>query len=164
MRVPEPGEGLLIRLDEVSSRLADLAVLEPPPGLTDPDPRSGERWEWGQVWAHIAEFPRYWMNEIRAALEQADGEPVRFGRVATDPARIEAIERDRRTPVPVLWEKVVGDLDDLRVLLGEMTSEKWDRRGGHSTLGVMAMDRIFDEFLVGHLEEHADQLESMAAG
>ena len=65
---------------------------------------SGERWDRGQVWAHLAEFIPYWIAQAGPVLRgQASGEPVPFGRTKSDPERIGAIERDRREPVSVLW-------------------------------------------------------------
>ena len=34
----------------------------------------------------------------------------------------------------------------------------------HLVLGEMDMPRVFEVFLVGHLEEHANQLEGLLAG
>ena len=75
-------DGYLARLDAVEARLAALAESSPPPdALTGADPSSGERWDRGQVWAHLAEFIPYWIAQSRPILEaQPSGEPVRFGR------------------------------------------------------------------------------------
>lgn len=149
------------RLGLVRPRLERLAATPPPDALTDPDARTGERWEWGQAWAHIAEFPAYWMHQVRVSLDAPGDAPVPLGRVSSDPERIGAIETDRHTPPALLWARVSADLDELRTLIGELTDEQWMRLGRHSTLGVMDMPRIFHEFLVGHLESHAEQLEGL---
>jgi hypothetical protein len=160
--VSGPGAELVARLDRVRSKLAALAdASDAPSSLTDPDPRTGERWDWGQVWAHIAEFPAYWMEQIIAAVAEGGHEPVPFGRVQSDPGRLAAIERDRTTPLPELWMRISGDLDRLRQLLQRLTPSDWQLRGLHPTLGVMGMPRIVDEFLVGHLEAHAGQLDAL---
>ena len=88
----------LARLRAVQARLDEHAAAGPPPGLTEPDPGGTERWEAGQVWAHLAEFPAYWLGQIQHILERrsaGDPEPVPFGRTKTDLGRIAAIERDR---------------------------------------------------------------------
>jgi hypothetical protein len=42
--------------------------------------------------------------------------------------------------------------------------EGWDQAvGQHPRLGQVETSRIIEEFLVGHLEEHAEQLESLRA-
>ncbi|TMB92775.1 MAG: DinB family protein [Chloroflexi bacterium] len=150
------------RLDAVETRLAGLAVADARAGaLTEPDPGSGERWEAGQVWAHMAEFVPYWMNQVRRVIDARDAEPVAFGRTKHDAERNAAIARDRSQPVGVLWNGVRADIDALRRSLDQMDASSWTRRGLHPTIGVMSMARIIDEFLVGHLEQHAAQLESL---
>lgn len=154
----------LERLGRVRPRLAGLAATDAPgsEALTDPDRKTGERWEWGQAWAHVAEFPAYWVRQIRALLAAPSPEPVAFGRVSSDPGRVGAIEAYRRTPALELWARIQPDLDELDALLRGLTDDEWAHAAGlHSTLGVMDLPRIVDEFLVGHLESHAGQLESL---
>ena len=150
------------RLDAVETRLAGLAVADARTGaLTEPDPGSGERWEAGQVWAHMAEFIHYWMNQVRRVIDARDAEPVAFGRTKHDAERNAAIARDRSQPVGVLWNGVRADIDALRSFLDQMELTSWARRGLHPSIGAMPMPRIIDDFLVGHLEQHADQLETL---
>jgi DinB family protein len=156
-----PAQGFAERLGAVRSRLARLAAMPPPKALTDPDARTGERWEWGQAWAHVAEFPAYWMRQVRLTVAVPGDEPVPLGRVSSDPARIAAIEADRHTSTADIWARLSTELDELGRLIGELTDEQWARRGIHSTLGVMDMPMVFNEFLVGHLESHAEQLEGL---
>ena len=152
---------LLARVDEVEPRLAGLAASAPPARLTDPDERTGERWEWGQAWAHIGEFVPYWIRQVRRVLADPSPEPPPFGRVQTDSSRVEAIERDRHEPAGRIFARLSGPMVDLRALISEMTPAEWAREVRHSTLGDMAMPRVFELFLVGHLESHADQLEGL---
>jgi len=49
-------DAVIARMAEAERRLAEHAA-EVPTGLTAPDPASGEQWDAGQVWAHLAEFP-----------------------------------------------------------------------------------------------------------
>src|SRR5438552_1680541 len=57
---PTPAAHFLTRLDAVELRLDAHARSEPPTGLTDPDPPTGEQWDAGQVWSHLAEILYYW--------------------------------------------------------------------------------------------------------
>lgn len=158
-------DDLLRRLDAVEARLADLASKEPTPGaLTDADPGSGERWDRGQVWAHLAEFIPYWIEQTRPILRgQPSGEPVPFGRTKSDPERIGAIERDRHEAVSTLWASTREDIAILRTFLSGLLPEHWLDVGRHPTRGPMPVSEIIEEFLVGHLEQHADQLEALTA-
>ena len=126
-------------------------------GLTTPDEATGEQWEAGQVWAHLAEFGHYWLDELDKVLAGAE----EFGRVKTDPVRIAAIEAGRHLPVATHIAIVERALDDLRARLVAMTDDDWKKASRHSTLGVMDIDAQMQHFHVGHYEEHADQLESL---
>jgi DinB superfamily len=154
----------LERLDVVEARLAAAAASEPAPGaLTDADPSSGERWDRGQVWAHLAEFTPYWIEQMRPVIDgQLSGEPVRFGRTHANPERIGAIERDRREPVTELWAATRENITLLRAFLRELSPDQWAAVGQHITRGAMSVPEIIEEFLVGHLEQHADQLERLS--
>jgi hypothetical protein len=159
------GDAYLARLDAVDGRLAAAAGAEPPHGaLTGADPDSGERWDRGQVWAHVAEFIPYWIAQAGPVLRgEASGEPVPFGRTKSDPQRIAAIEQDRREPVSVLWANAHASIATLRGFLRDMDAAQWELRGLHPKLGPMTVDELVERFLVGHLEEHAEQLEGMRA-
>jgi hypothetical protein len=163
LRSPE-SHGFVRRLHRVEERLEGLAATLPAPGLTEPDPPTGERWEWGQVWAHLGEFVPYWLGQVDLILSRPAGQdPVPFGRVKSDPARVAAIEADRDRPQDELMQRLVGQLDELRGVLSSMGEAQWARLGLHSSLGEMSMPKIFDEFLIGHLEAHADQLDGLVS-
>jgi threonine dehydratase len=152
------------RLSRVERRLADHAARPLPSALTDPDPGATERWEAGQVWAHLAEFPGYWLGRIRAVLAGvADGanEPIPFGRLKTDPGRVDAIERERRTDPGVLLQRAMAELAEVSALLGALPREAWGTRGLHPARGEMRLSQIVEQFVVSHLEEHADQLDGL---
>ena len=157
------GSDYIARLDAVEARLAAAVSSEPAPGaLTGADPDSGERWDRGQVWAHLAEFIPYWIAQAGPVLRgEPSGEPVPFGRTKRDPERIGAIERGRGEAISVLWGDTRSNIATLRTFLGTIDPEQWDMRGLHPTLGAMTVDELTERFLVGHLEEHADQLEGM---
>jgi hypothetical protein len=156
-------DAYLARLDAVEARLSAASLREPAPGeITEADPESGERWDRGQVWAHLSEFIPYWIQQAEPVLRgQPSGEPVPFGRTKSDPERIGAIERNRREAVFVLWADTSAGIAELRGFLANIAPEQWEIRGLHPTRGAMTVDALVNQYLVGHLEEHADQLEAM---
>jgi hypothetical protein len=154
-------DALVARLAAAERRLAEHADAPLPSGLTDPDPGADERWEAGQVWAHLAEFPDYWLNEARRVVAQAAEDPAPFGRTKTDPARIEAIERDRHADPSALLERVRASLARATDEVRSYPPDAWLARGVHPTRGEMTVERLVEEFIVGHLEEHADQLDAL---
>jgi hypothetical protein len=157
-------DALFARLDAAEARLVAHAQATPPNGLTDPDPGGVERWEAGQVWAHLAEFPGFWRQEAQRIVDAASDQAVSFGRVKTDAGRVGAIERDRSVDVDELMLRVRRSLIHLRESAENWPDEAWERRGTHPTRGEMTVHQLIERFIVEHLEEHADQLDGLRRG
>ena len=144
------------RLQAAAGRLRASAVLLPDDVLTDADPESGERWDRGQVLAHVAEMLPYWAQQ--AELVAAGGQ-TEFGRVSSDPDRIAAIERDRREDPERLLGRVDEGVAVVLALLDRLDDQALARTARHQTLGEMTVAELVNRFAVAHLEEHADQLD-----
>ena len=155
-----PADGFLERLQYVAMWLEEHS-RRIVPGLTDPDSKTGEQWEWGQVWAHLGEFVPYWIHQAGVVLKWPGAEPVPFGRIKTDEGRVAAIERDRSVPPNELMDRLKGHLADLWEFVDQIPPGGWSKTGVHQTLGVMDVRQIVEEFLVGHLEEHEAQLRQL---
>jgi threonine dehydratase len=154
----------LARLSAVERRLAEHAARPLPSGLTDPDQGASERWEAGQVWAHLAEFPGFWLDQVRAILAARVGGgegAIPFGRMKTDASRTEPIERERRTAPAELLRRATAKLDELSTTLAALPDDAWAAKGLHPTLGEMGLEAIVERFVLSHLEEHADQLDGL---
>jgi len=154
------GTDFVARLEEVEKRLDALAAATPT-GLTEPDPGGTERWEAGQVWAHVAEFVPYWQGEVESVIGSYDGDPVPFGRTKEDPARLAGIEMGRHEAVRQLKERVHEGIDELKRYLAARTSAEWNAVGRHPLRGEMDVEAIIGRFVVAHLEEHAEQLDGL---
>jgi hypothetical protein len=115
---------------------------------------------WGplELFAHVDEMLPFWIGEIERVVAGTD-EPVPFGRVASDPLRIGVIERDRSLPVPELYARLRAGLERYERRLPELAQRDLARRGRHPTLGEMTVAGMLERFVVGHLEEHARQLD-----
>ena len=144
------------RLQAAAGRIRASAVAVPDDALTDPDPDSGERWDRGQVLAHMAEMLPYWAQQAELV---AAGRQAEFGRVKSDPDRIAAIERDRREDPARLLARVDEGVAVVLALLDRLDDQALARTGRHQTLGEMTVAEIIDRFAVAHLEEHGDQLD-----
>jgi hypothetical protein len=145
------------RLLAAAARIRAAAPLLLDEALTDPDPGTGERWDRGQVLAHVAEMLPYWAEQVELVVA---GDRVPFGRVASDQRRLAAIERDRRQDPARLLDRVDDGVAVVLALLARLDGDALARSGRHQTLGEMTAAAIIDRFLVDHLEEHADQLEA----
>lgn len=150
------------RLEQHANRYGTESPTDVTANLTAPDKPSGERWDAGQVWAHIAEFGSYWLPQLELILDLANEQPVPFGRVKTNEYRIAEIERNRACDVPHHMSTIRNDIARYRDRLSAMTTTEWGRTGVHSTLGVMDMWTFLDHFVTGHYHEHADQLDGIA--
>jgi DinB superfamily len=157
-----PERELPARLLAAAGRIrANLGAWRPG-ALTEADPGTGERWEAGQVLAHVAEMLPYWVREAEKVAGGTDGVP--FGRVKTDPERVAAIERDRGQDLLLLLTRMDQGVAGALALLDRLDDAALARAGTHETLGRMTVDQIVEEFLVRHLEEHADQLAHPLSG
>lgn len=172
-QTPEPGPAgpFLVRLTAARDRLArHAAPASRGEGLTSPDPRTGERWDRGQVWAHLAEFQAFWLKEFEKVVTEARASPgvpstsVPFGRTSTDPDRAASIERDRHLSPAELQARVDEQAQATERFLRGLDERGWAADGRHPSLGPMTMPAMIERFLIGHLEEHASQLDELVSG
>ena len=140
-------DSLIARLADAERRLAEHAARPLPPGLSEPDPGGEERWEAGQVWAHLAEFPAYWLAQAQRVIALPTNEPVPFGRVKTDAGRIAAIERDRNTDPAALLRASATRWRRSPMPPERSRRRRGVRRGIHPTRGEMTVEQIFDTFI-----------------
>ncbi|HVE94909.1 MAG TPA: histidinol-phosphate transaminase [Acidimicrobiales bacterium] len=149
------------RASAVEDRLTMLAASRRS-GRTAPDHGGEETWGDGEAWAHIAEFGGYWLRELGSVLTGSPADPPAFGRTKVDPVRRSAIaDGAGREPLSQLAHARRA-LATVRHLLAGLNGDEWGAAGRHSTLGLLDMDSILEEFLVGHYEQHAAQLETLA--
>jgi hypothetical protein len=157
---------LIARMQAAEARLAAHAAAERP-GLTRADEATGERWEAGQVFAHLAEFPGFWTGQVRALIAArvaGEPEPIPFGRTKADPGRLAAIETRRREDPLALLRDVDAGVAAATALCRTLTGEDWQTCGLHPTFGALSAATVVERFLVTHLEEHAAQLDELASG
>lgn len=117
-------------------------------------------WSPPEVLAHVAEMLPYWYGELERILVGPDG-AVPFGRTADDPVRIGVIGRDRTVPLHVLLDRIDHSLDVWTARLRSLPDDAAARRGLHPTLGEVPVPAFTQRFVLGHLEEHLDQLERL---
>lgn len=146
------------RSQEELQRMAAAAVASG--AQTEPDPSTGQRWDAGQVLAHVAEILPYWVVQMRGLVAVGSGRP--FGRTATDGARAAAIERYRNEPVESLLARIGDGIDDVLAFLKAAGEKDLAVQGLHSTIGEMSVRQILERLIVDHFEEHVEQIKSLA--
>jgi hypothetical protein len=146
-RIPRLQAGAT-RVRELASQFGDR--------LTSPDPSTQERWDLGQVLSHLAELFPYWLEEVHKVV--AAGGQVPFGRVKSTPSRLERIEAGRHEDPGHLLDQMDAGVTQTVSLLQGLSEEELELVGHHQSMGDMTLAQAIDEFLVGHLEQHADQL------
>jgi DinB superfamily len=163
-------EELERRLDAGRLAMADLrgAVVSREPWPLSAAYGAEPESDWGpkEVLAHVAEMAPYWLSQIDAIIASpaAPARPTPFGRVATDPGRIERIGNDRNLPASELFERIDRSLTDVMTRLRGLTPDDNARLGVHMRLGEMAIPAIFERFIVSHVEDHVRQLEELLVG
>ncbi len=159
--VPDPTARL------AASRAA-FAALQPRVAAGDPWPLAedfgtGPEASWGprEVLAHTAEMLPYWLGEYERIVEarRAPGDGVPFGRVATDAVRVGILERDRTVPLRELFARIDVGIGRWERRLAAASSGEGAAVGLHPSRGEMTADRMRDQMVVTHLEEHVEQLE-----
>ena len=134
-----------------------------PAGLSDrrgpPDPSTGERWEARNVLGHMAEMLPFWLSELRGSLRggavgrDEEGYRRRRGAIESGPA---TSERELRLRVDRGCGRLLAFLDRLEDR--DLARRVRRRPEGETTLG-----EALEALLVGHLEAHVDQLESLTS-
>ena len=159
---PDPAADFRRRLSAVEVRLRDLSRRRLD-GRTPPDPATGERWDAGQIWAHLADFVPYWISQAERVLAADSPDPVPFGRARASADHVAAIERDRHQGPNALWHDVKEDINDLGAFLGDISGRAWQTKGFHPTRGMMTIHQLIEELLIAPLDPHAPQLEGLGA-
>jgi hypothetical protein len=145
---------------------ARLAALRPAVRAGAPWPLS-DRFDdapeatWGppEVLAHVDEMLGFWHGELSRIVDARSDEPVPFGRISSDAARLAAIERERRLPLDELDAGIDAKAAALIATCSAWTDEDLARVGLHPRLGEVTVEYGLGRFIYHHLEDHADQLE-----
>jgi hypothetical protein len=152
---------LRTRLRAAQGRI--LAVPATGPGVFGaPDPKTGERWNAGNVLGHVAEMLPFWVDQVRGVL--AGRKEVGRG-VEGYERRKQGIEAGATLTEEELRTRVESGVSLAAVLLDEMSPADlqrrivYRRRDGEeeATLG-----ELVDQLIVGHLDEHAQQLAELS--
>jgi DinB family protein len=153
------------RLEDAGAALGglrdELVAGEPWPlsGAYGTEPEA----DWGprEVLAHVNEMVPYWTGQFQMVLDGDPATAVPFGRTSSDPGRLGRIAEDRRLPVGELLDRITIGLDRAATFMEGLTDGELARRGAHTIRGDLTITEGLERFLVGHLEDHVDQLRAI---
>ena len=132
-----------------------------PGELGAPDPATGERWHRGNVLGHVAEMVPFWADQAHAVL----GGATMMGRDQPGTERRRhGIDQGAVMAENELRYQIEFGLDELDRLLDELQVDDLDRQVVYRTRSGdedETLGGLLDRLLVGHLEGHLDQLESL---
>ena len=119
--------------------------------------------DWGprEVLAHVNEMLPYWATQVRLIIAGDPAGATPFGRVSTDPVRLDRIATDRRLASGDLLDRIAAGLANVEDVLSGLTPADLERLGDHPTQGQMTVDAAVDRFLVTHVAGHVEQLQSI---
>jgi uncharacterized damage-inducible protein DinB len=124
-------------------------------------PADGE-WTVMENLAHLAELMPYWSRQAREVAARAENNQP-FGRTHEDPDRIGAVERHADDRLDQVLPRIRDGLAEATATMRELTAEGWAKTARHRNRGEMTVTDILDQFLIDHVEEHAQQIESTLA-
>ena len=155
------------RLRDAGSALEDLrgAIVAGEPWPLSPTWGIEPEADWGprEVLGHVNEMVPYWTEQLGAVLAGSPAAAVPFGRVAADPSRLARIGADRERTSSALLDEIGTRLEPAAEFIGGLTATDGERLGRHSSRGEITVRASIERFLVGHLEEHVEQLRSILA-
>ena len=123
---------------------------------------------WGppELLAHLDEMLPFWLGEVERILD-ADpaGGAFPFGRVGgpDDVLRIGIIGRDRRLPVRELLARLGADCRRVATRMRQLSDAESERLGLRANGEAITTASLFEDFVVGHIEGHVDQLNTILA-
>jgi hypothetical protein len=134
-------------------------LAEIPPARLGAQPASGG-WTPMEDLAHVAEMLGYWSGEIERFRLQPGAS---FGRVASNPERIQFIEAHAHDTPDQMAALLEGGYNTALALLGQLQPTDLETTGQHVKFGPQTVRQAIQEWLIDHLDEHVKQLKAIAA-
>ena len=146
-------DGKVARMEAALARLREQPLI----GAGEkgaPDPETGERWDRMNVLGHVAEMLAYWPPNLTGGLMGRT-----LGRYVLGYAsRQAAIFGAHHMPEADL-RRLIDERGEVAVrFVAGLQASDLERQVRHWKRGTVVFGQVLEEFLVGHLEEHVDQL------
>ena len=158
---PAELEALRSRVAEARERLRSIPTVGAG-RLGDPDPKTGERWDRLNTLGHLAEILPFWSAQVQEVLDGAE----QVGRGEDGYAqRKQGIEGGARLGEAECRLRIDSGLNQLMGLLAQMKPADLERKVVYRTRAGSeegTLRTILETLLVGHLEEHVQQLAELS--
>ena len=122
-----------------------------------PDPKSGERWDRYNILGHVAEVLPFWVGQLEVAMA---GQP--FGRLPGSTDRQQAVDQGREVGETALRERIDSGFETLQRFLDRLESSDLERKVTMRGRGEETVGWALENLLVGHAEEHCNQLAELS--
>ena len=110
-----------------------------------------------KVLAHVTEFVPYWAQQAKNVALGTDG--ALFGRTHEDPERIAAVTTHGEDSLDAATHRLQEAVASAVGVMQTIPVDGWTRRGRHARRGEMTAAEIVETFMLGHLVEHAQQID-----
>jgi hypothetical protein len=118
------------------------------------DPKTGERWDRLNILGHMSEFPVFWTAELAAAMKSGE----EFGRQPGSTNRMDAVAGGATLGEAELKRRTARGIEAVLSFIATLQPGDLDRTLNMRGRGEVTLRWAMDSLLVGHLEEHCDQL------
>jgi hypothetical protein len=153
MTASKRAQELLDELEDAAAELEAAARAVPAP-LFHQRP-AAEEWSAGEILAHMADSPRFYVSEVRRLLQEGGGT---FGRPNDHPSRLDPVRLHGGDSLEQALASNREGVATARVLLEELTDRDLAVPARHPRAGQCDVDGLIARFIVDHRRNHAQQI------
>jgi DinB superfamily len=155
--LPATADGLRRLNDDLDQQL--LAYLDQVEA--DPTPHTDDAWSTAQILAHVAEFSPFFTGQLAGWLSDRDQV---VGRTTSHTGRLAAVEPSRVATLTRagLEADLRAALAETRDVLAGLADADLTAPTQNVKYGTEPLTAFLSRYLVGHKQEHVDQLRDLA--
>lgn len=115
-------------------------------------------WSGMQILGHLVEMVPFWLAQAESLIFAP--EPPLFGRTLESPERLAGPEQGASGDLEQLLSQWNANVGKASLRIRNMTAQERDKKGIHIRRGEMTAGDIIESFIVGHAEEHLEQIKA----
>ncbi|HXJ81796.1 MAG TPA: DinB family protein [Candidatus Methylomirabilis sp.] len=152
------GEAQAKRLERVYDNVARL-LREPGVASRLRAAPGQDAWSAMQTLGHVTEMIPYWLSHCRVLIA-ATGSPPRFGRTAGSPERLAGVAHGATADPDALLARLQEEVRAAANAIRKFSEAERSKRGVTSERGEVTVAEVIESFIVGHAEEHVEQVQA----